>query len=332
MSDKRIMMSHGGGGLASARLIMEEIHSRFGQGPLNGLPDGATLPGGIVFSTDSFVVTPRFFPGGDIGKLAVCGTANDIWVSGGVPKFLSLSLILEEGFSREELGHILDSVAETAKQCGVQIATGDTKVVPAGSADGIYLNTSGIGMKNPVFDLGRHRLESGDAVIVSGGIAEHGMAIMAARHDIGGKGVLSDCAPVGAFVDAAAQTAGKAVKFMRDPTRGGTGAVLNEIVSGTEFGIELEESVLPLNPAVRTLCGMMGIDPLFVPCEGRIAAIVGADAADAVLSVWKRLPGGELAAKIGELNSNAGEITLRGEWGGRRLMILPEGDPLPRIC
>lgn len=330
-----ITLAHGGGGKAGNELIHREILSRFGSGPLAELPDGATLPGGLVFSTDSFVITPRFFPGGDIGKLAVCGTANDICMAGGWPQYLSLSMIVEEGFAREELGRILDSVKKAVEQCpGLQIVTGDTKVVPRGAADGIYLNTAGIGTRIPAerLDLGRRRIQAGDAVLVSGTVGEHGMAILAARHGIGGPGVASDCMFVGGQFSSAVALSGVHIKFMRDPTRGGVGGILQEIVEGTPFGVELDESALPFSAGARTVANMLGIDLLFSACEGRIVMIVDPQCADAVVDEWRKLPGSEDAARIGTVNTEGGKVTLRGEYGGRRLMIQPENDQLPRIC
>ena len=327
----KIMLSQGGGGAASAALIETEIVSRFaGNSVLAGLPDAATLPEGVIFSTDSFVVSPRFFPGGNIGKLAVCGTVNDILVSGGIPKYLSLAMILEEGFSRKELGEILDSVKEMAESEGVQIVTGDTKVVPSGAVDGVILNTAGIGFPRKGIQLGREYLQSGDKILVSGGIGDHGMAILSARHGI--NGAESDCGSLRKFADEAFRIAGQGMKLMRDPTRGGTGAVLTELLKGSSYGAQLEEELIPVSEKTRTLCSMTGIDPLFVPCEGRMVAIVAAEFADAVVEHWKQIPGGELAAVIGTLDSNAEEIVLCGAWGGKRKLILPEGDPLPRIC
>ncbi len=330
----KITMAHGGGGRSETELIVSEILSRFGNGPLDGLPDGATLPigDGLVFSSDSYVITPRFFPGGDIGKLAVCGTVNDLYMAGGTPRYLALSLIIEEGFSREELGRILDSVAAAAKTCGVVIATGDTKVVPRGSADGIFVNTAGIGVRNPELSLDRDRFRPGDRILVNGGIGEHGMAVLAARHGIGGEGVVSDCAGLGPFVAAAFSVAPDAVKYMRDPTRGGVGAIVQEMMVGSKVGAELREADLPLRPAFRALSGMLGIEPLFVACEGRMVAVVEPEKSDAVLEAWRKLPGGESAAEIGELTDTPERVTLRGEWGGRRLLVVPDGEQLPRIC
>lgn len=328
---EKIMLSQGGGGAASAALIEAEIVSRFaGNSVLAGLPDAAALPEGVIFSTDSFVVSPRSFPGGNIGKLAVCGTVNDILVSGGIPKYLSLAMILEEGFSRKELGEILDSVKEMAESEGVQIVTGDTKVVPAGVVDGVILNTAGIGFLRKGIKLGREYLQPGDKIIVSGGIGDHGMAILSARHGI--SGVESDCGSLRKFADEAFRIAGQGIKLMRDPTRGGTGAVLTELLKGSSCGALLEEELIPVSEKTRTFCLMTGIDPLFVPCEGRMVAIVSPEFADAVVESWKQIPGGELAAVIGTLDANAEEIVLCGAWGGKRKLILPEGDPLPRIC
>lgn len=328
---EKVLISQGGGGAASAALIEEEILSRFGRDSiLSELPDAAFLPEGIVFSTDSFAVSPRFFPGGDIGKLAVCGTVNDILVSGGIPKYLSLALLIEEGFPREELGRILDSVRETAETEGVRIVTGDTKVVPAGAADGIFINTAGIGFPRDGIRLGRKYLCPGDRILVSGGIGDHGMAVLAARHGIGG--AVSDCGSLRKFADAVFRIAGEKVKLMRDPTRGGTGAVLTELLKGSSFGAVLEEPAIPVSERTRALCSMTGIDPLFAACEGRMIAIVSPETADAVAESWKKLPGGEQASVIGSVTAGTEEIVIRGEWGGTRKLILPEGDPMPRIC
>ncbi len=324
-----ITLAHGGGGRAANELIRREILGRFGGGALDSLPDGATLQNGLVFSADSFVVTPRFFPGGDIGKLAVCGTVNDISVAGGIPQYLSLSLILEEGFAREELGRILDSVKATAAEAGVEIVTGDTKVVPRGAADGIYLNTSGIGRKREGLNLGRNRFQPGDRLLVSGTIGEHGMAILAARHGLGGT-LKSDCAIIAPMVAAAAEAAAEGIKFMRDPTRGGVGGVAWEIVEDSACGLELDESTLPLSPGVKTVAGMTGIDPLFSACEGRVLVLASAGAAPPILAAWQKID--RTASCIGVLNSDAGKVTLRGELGFARLLIRPEGDQLPRIC
>ncbi len=319
-----ITLAHGGGGRAANELIRKEILPRFGNGPLAGLPDGATLPGGWVFSTDSFVVSPCFFPGGDIGKLAVCGTVNDVLMAGGIPQFLSLAMILEEGFPREHLSRILDSVRETAADCGISIATGDTKVVPRGGADGIYLNTAGLGAPGR-FRLGRERIAPNDVVLLSGTAGDHGMAILGARH--GMHGLRSDCGMLHKWVEALPD---EGVKFMRDPTRGGVGGVLAEIVEDTLFDIELDDAAFPIAPETAAAAALLGVDPLFSACEGRMLAVVAPECAGVILEKWKMLH--PAACAIGIVRTGTGRVTRRGEWGALRLLIQPEGDPVPRIC
>ena len=310
---KQMTMAEGGGGGAAARWIAGAILPRFAAGnacPLEGLPDAALLEGGsLLFSTDSFVVSPREFPGGNIGKLAVCGTVNDLAVSGGIPKYLSLALIVEEGFDCEELDRILDAVKETADSCGVVIATGDTKVVGKGSCDGLFINTAGIGLRNPALQLVRARIRVGDEILVSGSIGDHALTITALRHGVSGNGLCSDCAPVLPQTLAAAEIGGDGIRFMRDPTRGGTGAVLEEIFSNTALDAEIEEEALPVRDSVQTLCGMFGIDPLFAACEGRVICVADAAVSGAVLDAWRKLPGGEMACRIGRV-TGAGNGTV----------------------
>ena len=325
-----ITLAHGGGGPAASEFIRDEILARFVDPALAALPDGASLPGGLIFSTDSFVVTPRFFPGGNIGKLAICGTVNDICAAGGTPRYISLALIIEEGFSREELAVILDSARTACTENNVEVVTGDTKVVPRGAADGIYINTSGVGIKNDDLTLGRNRFAVGDKVLVSGTIGEHGMAILAARHNVAGEALKSDCASILPYAVAAREAAADGVKFMRDPTRGGVGGTLCEIMEASPCGAELEESALPLSQAVKNLAGMTGIDPLFVACEGRLMLIAAADAAADILGAWRELDPN--AACIGTLTAEAGKVSVRGEFGFSRMLIPPDGEQLPRIC
>ncbi len=333
MNGKVITLAHGGGGRLQNELIAEEIVPRFGTGALRGLPDAARVPGGeeLLVTTDSFVVTPRFFPGGDIGKLAVIGTVNDLLVAGGIPRYLTLSLILEDGFSREELGRILDSVKATALECGVEIVTGDTKVVPRGAADGIYLNTAGIGVRNPALELGRSRFKAGDRLLVSGGVGEHGFTILAARHGIATPGLKSDCAPLTDVVAAALAVAGNSIEFMRDATRGGVGGVISEII-GDAFDARLDGEALPRSGAVRTLEKMFGIESWFSACEGRLVMVADAAGAGAVLEAWRKLECGRLAADLGEIVPGDGRMIVSGEWGGGRLLTLPSGEQMPRIC
>ena len=335
MSDK-IQIAHGGGGELSSRLIEEEIVSRFGDGALKGLPDAASLKlnsADILFSTDSFVVQPYGFPGGDIGDLAVHGTVNDISVAGGCPRALSLALILEEGLPLETLRRILDSLKKAADNCGVEIVTGDTKVVSKGQCDGIYINTAGIGEKYPDFNLDKSRIAAGDLILVSGPIGDHGMAVLAARDELPvGPGLKSDSAPVHKLVKAA-HAFGDAVKFMRDPTRGGLAAVLNEIVADSKIGIALKETDIPISRETGSIAEMLGIDLLNVACEGRMLLICDAGAAEGILKSWQRLPEGTGAKIIGSVNDKTpGKVTMQTFTGGSRIVSVPRGELLPRIC
>lgn len=335
MSDK-IQIAHGGGGELSSQLIEDEIVSRFGEGALKGLPDAASLKldsCDILFSTDSFVVQPCEFPGGNIGDLAVHGTVNDISVAGGCPKALSLALILEEGLPIEPLRRILDSLKQAADTCGVQVVTGDTKVVSKGQCDGIYINTAGIGGKYPDFNLAKDRINEGDVILVSGPIGDHGMAVLTAREDLPvSNGPKSDSAPVHRLVEAAYKYAGE-VKFMRDPTRGGLAAVLNEIVASSQVGINLQENDIPIAPETGGVAEMLGIDLLNVACEGRMLLICSADAADDILKDWQGITEGKQAAIIGKVTAvNPGKVSLQTFTGGSRLVSVPRGELLPRIC
>lgn len=330
-----VKLAHGGGGTLTSDFIRDEILARFGKGPLEGLPDAATLvnsTGNLVFSTDSFVVHPLLFPGGTIGNLAVHGTVNDLAVAGGTPLWLSLSLILEEGLPFETLRTVLDSVKEAAVRCGVNVVTGDTKVVARGQCDGMYINTAGIGRCMPHFHLSTKRLAPGDAVMTSGPLGDHGMAVLAAREGINIRnGPHSDSAPVHHLVKAAHDFA-DAVKFMRDPTRGGTAAVLNEIVEDSDVGIELQEQALPISPSTNTVAEMLGMDILNVASEGRLLLICSPDAADGILDKWHGLDHGKEAAVIGTVTGDKARVVLRTMTGGRRLVDVPQGELLPRIC
>ncbi len=335
LSDERILLGHGGGGRLTRDLIDNEIVSRFGKGPLQGLPDGARLGiagGEIVFSTDSFVVAPLVFPGGDIGKLAVHGTVNDVAVSGGTPRWLSLALIIEEGLELARLRGILDSIAEAAKECGVIVATGDTKVVARGQCDGLYINTAGIGEPIEGLRPDIKKIARGDVVIASGPLGDHGMAVMAAREGLGfAQGLRSDTAPVHRLVHAAATWA-EDVKFMRDPTRGGAAAVLNEIVEGRDFGVVVQETALPYSPQARAISEVLGIDLLHVASEGRLLLVCAPERARDILNAWKNLPEGKDAALIGRVTGDKGRVLLETAIGGRRMIDVPQGELLPRIC
>ena len=334
---KQMTMAEGGGGGAAARWIASAVLPRFAPAegsPLGSLPDASLLEGGsLLFSTDSFVVSPREFPGGNIGKLAVCGTVNDLAVSGGIPKYLSLALIVEEGFDCAELDRILDAVKATADACGVSVVTGDTKVVGKGSCDGLFINTAGIGLRDPALDLGREKIRPGDEILVSGSIGDHALTITALRHGVSGEGLCSDCAPVLPQTRAASVIGGTGIRFMRDPTRGGTGAVLEEIFSNTKLDAEIDEEALPVRDSVKTLCGMFGIDPLFAACEGRVVCVADPAVSEALLDAWRKLPGGEMACRIGRVTgAGNGTVALCGRFGGRRKLIVPDGELLPRIC
>ena len=331
--DEIITLDHGSGGLKTARLIDELLVPAFANPALADLGDAALLPGGgqLVFSTDSFVVTPWRFPGGDIGKLAVCGTVNDLCMAGGDPRFLSCALILEEGFPLADLRTIVQSMADAARAAGVQIVTGDTKVVERGKGDGLYINTAGIGvLRTP--GLGRGALRPGDRVLVSGSVGCHGAAVLMARGALPGAGLLcSDCCPLRELSAAALDAGG--VRMLRDPTRGGVATTLNEFVEGGALGIELEESAIPVDEPVTAACDLLGLDPLYAACEGRLLAVVAPDRAGAVLAALQALPGGEGAADIGAVTADRpGTVVLRTALGGSRLLGKLTGAQLPRIC
>ena len=334
--DEKITLDYGSGGLKTSELIESILLPAFKNDALSRLGDGAVLPGNdkLVFSTDSFVVSPWRFPGGDIGKLSVCGTVNDVCMAGGIPKYLSLSFIIEEGFSFQDFRDIVASVAEEARACGVSIVTGDTKVVDAGKGDGIYINTAGIGFQRA--DLpGKESIRPGDAVLVSGTIGCHGAAVMMARSGLVAENspLRSDCAPLHEISAAALDAAGPDIRVLRDPTRGGVATTLNEFTENMPFSIELDGSALPVDPAVEAACDMLGLDPLYCACEGRMLIICSPDSADQILAVVRAVPGGENAARIGTVTEDMpGKVLLRTPIGGRRILSKLTGIQLPRIC
>ncbi len=334
--EEKIQIAHGGGGRLSAELIKEEIITRFGRGPLKNLPDAATVPfkknAKLVMSTDSFVVHPVEFPGGNIGKLCVYGTVNDISVAGGRPRWFSLGLILEEGLEMSLLRRILDSVKKSADECGVKIITGDTKVVPKGLCDKIYINTSGAGEAFADFNFDRRKIKVGDKVIVSGNIGDHGMAVLCIREGIKIKnGPESDCGTVQRLVMSTRQY-GRDVRFMRDPTRGGMAAVLNEIADNRNFGILLDEKDIPYSAESKAVSEMLGLDLLGSPCEGRVVMICSSRVAEKIVQKWRKLPEGRNSAIIGTVSDMKGKVAIRTLGGGTRLVDLPRGELLPRIC
>ena len=334
--DEKITLDYGSGGLKTSELIESILLPAFKNDALSRLGDGAVLSGNdkLVFSTDSFVVSPWRFPGGDIGKLSVCGTVNDVCMAGGIPKYLSLSFIIEEGFSFQDFRDIVASVAEEARACGVSVVTGDTKVVDAGKGDGIYINTAGIGFQRA--DLpGKESIRPGDAVLVSGTIGCHGAAVMMARSGLVTENspLRSDCAPLHELSAAALDAAGPDIRVLRDPTRGGVATTLNEFTEGTPFSIELDGSALPVDPAVEAACDMLGLDPLYCACEGRMLIICSPGSADQILAAVRAVPGGENAARIGTVTEDMpGKVLLRTPIGGRRILSKLTGIQLPRIC
>ena len=332
-----ITLDYGSGGTKTSELIESMLLPAFDNQALNVLGDGAVLDGKekLVFSTDSFVVSPWRFPGGNIGKLCVCGTVNDIAMAGGLPKYLSLSFILEEGFLVSDLKEIIASIAEEAKKAGVIIATGDTKVVERGKGDGIYINTSGIGFVRAL-GLGKDRILPGDAVILSGSAGRHGASVMMARtgllgQDQGLSPLTSDC-QILTDLAGAALSLGQ-VRILRDPTRGGVATTLNEFVEDTNLTIELDETAIPVDKDVEAACDLLGLDPLYCACEGRMLAVCVPEAAGDIVAALRQLPGGEGAACIGTVtDSRPGKVVLKTALGGTRLLGKLTGQQLPRIC
>ena len=328
-----ITLDYGSGGKKTARLIEELLVPAFQNPALAALGDGAILPGAeqLVFSTDSFVVSPLFFPGGDIGKLSVCGTVNDLAVCGAEPKFLSLSFIIEEGLAMETLKQVVASIRAQAQKAGVQIVTGDTKVVEKGRGDGLYINTAGIGfLKYP--GLSPDNLREGDRVIVSGTVGDHGTAVMLARSGMMQGEIFSDCAALNGLCDAILST-GAAVRVLRDPTRGGVATTLNEFIEGTALGIELEEERIPVRPQVRAACDMLGLEPLYCANEGKLLAVVAREDAEKVLTAMRQTEAGRDAAVIGRVTAERpGKLVMRTIPGGRRILQKLAGAQLPRIC
>ena len=328
-----ITLDYGSGGKKTASLIEELLVPAFQNEALSELGDGAVLShrGDLVFSTDSYVVSPYLFPGGDIGKLSVCGTVNDIAMCGGTPRWLSLGLILEEGLPVADLRRIVDSIARTAARCGVQVVTGDTKVVERGRGDGIYINTAGIGeLTWP--GLSPRNIRAGDSVLISGTIGDHGTAVMLARSGMMEAGeIRSDCRPLHELA-AAALTAG-GVRVLRDPTRGGVATTLNEFVEGTELSIELEEAELPVSEGVASACDILGLDPLYCANEGKMLVVAAPEMAEDLLAALRNTPGGEDAAVIGRVtNRYPGKVVLNTFLGGARILVKLTGAQLPRIC
>lgn len=331
--DEIITLDYGSGGKKTSRLIERMILPALDNPALSELGDGAVLEGAekLVFSTDSFVVDPIFFPGGDIGKLSVCGTVNDIAMCGGVPKFLSCSFIIEEGFPVKALEKVIASIGAACKKAGVQVVTGDTKVVEKGRGDKIYINTAGIGvLKYP--GLSPKAIRAGDKVIVSGTVGDHGSAVMLARNGMMQGEIRSDCAPLNALADAVL-SGGARVRVLRDPTRGGVATTLNEFVEDSSLGIEIEEDKIPVRPQVQAACELLGLDPLYCANEGKLLCVVAPEDTEKALAAMKSLPEGENAAVIGSVSARyPGKLVMNTAFGGSRILQKLTGAQLPRIC
>jgi hydrogenase expression/formation protein HypE len=330
-------MSHGAGGKATHKLIEGLLLPALSNPALAPLGDAALLPFGdahLALSTDSYVVRPLSFPGGSIGELAVNGTVNDLAVSGATPLGLSAALIIEEGLDTEILTREVEAMAAAAERAGVPIATGDTKVVERGKGDGLYIITTGVGVGDPELNLSSASVQPGDKILCSGTLGDHGAAILIARGDLELEAeVLSDTRPLTPLVQALKESAGPSLRFMRDPTRGGVGTVLNELARDSGYGVALWEEKLPVRDVVNGACEILGIDPLYVANEGKLLAIVAPEQADAALEALRNTEGGEEASIIGEVREEPARMVLMHTgFGGTRMIDMLVGDPLPRIC
>jgi hydrogenase expression/formation protein HypE len=334
VQDTHISLAHGNGGRLMRELIDEIFARHLGGTQLDTQVDAAAIalpPGRPLITTDGFTVQPLEFPGGDIGSLAVHGTCNDLAVCGATPCYLTLNAFIEEGLEIALLDRLVGSVARAASGCGVAVVAGDTKVVRRGEGGGLYLATTGVGVASPTLDLSIAAVRAGDKILVSGPVGDHGIAVMLAREEFGMRGNLrSDAASVLPFTQAACASPG--LRFMRDPTRGGLATVMHELVHGSGLQVRLRQPAIPVRDPVASVCEMLGYDPLFLACEGRVVAVVAPEAAESVLDAWRRLPQGAEAACIGALESGRARVLLVTELGGERILEELVDDPLPRIC
>jgi hydrogenase expression/formation protein HypE len=339
LRDEKITLSHGSGGKATHNLIEGVFAPAFSNPLLDTMDDAATF--GIngtgqrlAFTTDTYVVSPLFFPGGDIGKLAIHGTINDLAMAGAEPLYLSAGFILEEGFPIADLRRIVVSMAQAATEAGVAIVTGDTKVVQRGKADGLFINTAGVGVIRGSWLLGQTQLQPGDRVLLSGPVGDHGIAIMMAREALEIEtDVQSDTAPLHTLVASLLEVAGDGVHCLKDPTRGGVATALNEMALGSEVSIALDENAVPVHPEVRGACEILGLDPLTIANEGKLLAIVAPEVEEKALAAMRAHPLGREAVVIGTVQAEpAGLVFLRTDIGGMRVLDMLVGDPLPRIC
>lgn len=334
VSDK-VILAHGSGGKLARELIEKTFLQALSNPLLAKLDDSAVFDfeGKLAFTTDSYVVNPIFFPGGDIGRLAVCGTVNDLAMVGAVPLYLSLAFIIEEGLSQEDLARVVDSVQMAAREAGVQIVTGDTKVVNRGSADKLFINTAGVGLVPEGVDISGSNARPGDKVILSGTIGDHGIAVLSQREGLSFSTRLkSDCAPLNRLVTGMIK-ASPQIHAMRDPTRGGLATTLNEIAAQSKVSIRVEEEKIPVREEVRGACEMLGLDPLYIANEGKLVAIVAPEDAEAVLKKMRRNTYGRKAVIIGEVRpEHPGRVVMKTQLGSSRIVDMLVGDPLPRIC
>lgn len=338
LRDEKITLSHGSGGKATHNLIEAVFAPAFSNPLLDGMDDAATfrIDDGprLAFTTDTYVVSPLFFPGGNIGQLAVHGTINDLAMAGAHPLYLSAGFILEEGFPIADLRRIVSSMADAAKTAGVCIVTGDTKVVQRGKADGLFINTAGIGVLRTQWQPGQNMLRAGDRILLSGTVGEHGMAVMLAREALDiESNVQSDTAPLHTLVADLLAAVGQGIHCLKDPTRGGIATTLNEMALSSEVAIALDEAAIPISPEVRGACEILGLDPLTIANEGKLLLAVAPEVAEQALATMQAHPLGRDAAIIGTVQADpASMVFLRTDIGGLRVLDMLVGDPLPRIC
>jgi hydrogenase expression/formation protein HypE len=336
MKTDKILLDHGSGGKIAHRLTTDLLLPTFDNPALAKLDDGAVLgmeDGRIAFSTDTYVVDPIFFPGGSIGDLAINGTVNDVAMCGATPLYLSVGMIIEEGLPMQDLERVVAAMGRAAKVAGVTVVTGDTKVVPKGAADKVFINTSGLGTIARGVNVSGANAQSGDAIILSGSMADHGMTILTQRQGLAFESsITSDSAPLNHMV-ADLLDSGCDIHVLRDPTRGGVGTTLNEIARQSQVGIRIHEARLPVKPDVAGICDLLGFDPLYVANEGKLLAFVPRDQVDAVLMVMRRSPYGQDACMIGEtVDDHAGRVVMTTRIGGERIVDMLTGEQLPRIC
>jgi hydrogenase expression/formation protein HypE len=333
----RILLAHGSGGVLSHELIRDVFAKHFSNPLLDALNDAAVIdflpPGRLAMTTDSYVVQPLFFPGGNIGELAVCGTVNDLAVVGATPLYLSAGFVLEEGFPMDTLERIVASMATTARAAGVQIVTGDTKVVDQGAADGVFINTTGVGVVPPAIDLSPHYLQARDILLINGTVGDHGLAVMMQREGMAFTSTLeSDTAPLNDLIAHVLQAVPGQVRCMRDATRGGLATVLNEWAENN-MGIQIVEQTIPVRDEVRAACEFLGLDPLYAANEGKVVIAVAPDAAHTALAALHAHPLGKSAAIIGQVtDEHRGRVVLQTPYGARRILQMLTGAQLPRIC